>query len=476
MIRRLLHDGAEARAKRVAIIGGGFSGAAVALHLARLATDRTDLVVYEPAHELGSGVAYGATQPYLRLNVPAGKLSILPDRPRDFLRWLHEQGIAADAGDFMPRAQFGRYVRSRLDTALAGARGRVAFGHVHARVDGVRIGRHGVLVEPLGEEATAFDHAVLALGHGPGRVPGALQPYLHDGRILRSPWNEAAMMRIARKARRVLLVGTGLTLCDAAIMLVEMGFGGALLAVSRRGLLPQPHAPSDAATHARWAAALPPGDLRSLRRAVVRRARSHEWRGVIDAVRPHTSRLWSSFGQWDRERFARRLTPYWDVHRHRLAPQVGLRLAELMDAGTLRVRRGHVLAARPLPEGLSCTIGVPGGGPDRSERFDADAVILCTGPESDPGRWQSPLIDGLLDRGLARLDPRGLGLQTDAGGMLLGLGGTAQDGLSTLGPLRRGELWESTAVPEIHVQAEALARRIHMTGRNPSSHAWMAVW
>lgn len=476
MIQRVLNGEKDAFAHRIAIVGGGFSGAALALHLARFATVRTRLVVYEPAPHLGGGVAYGTTQASLRLNVPAGKLSVLPEKPGDFLSWLHERGHTAAAGDFMPRLLFGAYVRSRLDATLAETAGMVGFEHVHAPVDSVRRGARGVLVEPMGEGAAAFDHAALALGHGPGRVPGALQPYMQSESILRSPWNEAAMQRVARKAGRVLLVGTGLTLCDAAIMLVEMGFAGSLLAVSRRGLLPQQHAPSDAAPHATWAAELPAGDLRSLRRVVVSRARSHEWRGVVDSLRPHTSRLWSAMGPWDRERFMRRLTPYWDVHRHRLAPEIRARLDDLIEAGVLRVRRGHVLAARPRGEGFTCKIGVPGGASATNERFDADAVILCTGPEADPGRWQSPLIDGLLDRGLARLDPRGLGLQTDAHGFLLGRGGAVQRTLSTLGPLRRGELWESTAVPELHVQAQSLARHIHQIDPSPSPHAWMAVW
>ncbi|MCW5757914.1 MAG: FAD/NAD(P)-binding protein [Phycisphaeraceae bacterium] len=476
MIQRHMPNRAQRPSRRIAIIGGGFSGAAIALHLARLARDRTHLVMYEPARELGGGVAYGTTREELKLNVPAGKLTIFPDRPGDFHAWLHEQGMHAGVGDFLPRVVFGRYVRGRLEAALAHASEVVTLEHVHASVDGVRTGRDGVLVEPLGETPVAFDHAIIALGHGPSRVPGALQPYLHLGPILRSPWNEASMQQVAHKSRRVLLVGTGLTLCDAAIMLRRMGFQGSLLAVSRRGLLPHAHGPGDASAHASWAGQLTGASLRSIRKEVVRRARTHDWRGVVDALRPHTPGLWGSLGPWDRERFLRRLAPYWDIHRHRMDPLVHEEIRSMLESGLLRIRRGHVLAARPSGPGLECTIGVPGGGAKRTERFHADAVVLCTGPQADPGQWQSPLIDGLLARGLASLDQSGLGLRTDADGFLLGSGATVRPGLSTLGPLRRGELWESTAVPEIHVQAERLARRILEVVPIPCRHDWMVAW
>ncbi|HWY24061.1 MAG TPA: hypothetical protein VNX47_04035, partial [Nevskia sp.] len=57
-------------------------------------------------------------------------------------------------------------------------------------------------------------------------------------------------------------------------------------------------------------------------------------------------------------------------------------------------------------------------------------------------------------------DALGLGLLTDAQGALLDRDGQASTWLYTLGPARKGQLWETTAVPEIRVQAQALARRL----------------
>ena len=59
-----------------------------------------------------------------------------------------------------------------------------------------------------------------------------------------------------------------------------------------------------------------------------------------------------------------------------------------------------------------------------------------------------------------RPHPLALGLDTAADGAVRDARGRASETLFALGPLRRGELWESTAVPEIRAQAHALARHL----------------
>ncbi|WP_262338965.1 hypothetical protein [Gordonia sp. CNJ-863] len=79
----------------------------------------------------------------------------------------------------------------------------------------------------------------------------------------------------------------------------------------------------------------------------------------------------------------------------------------------------------------------------------------CTGPQSDVRKLGNPVLDSILDAGLATTDPLGLGLITDDGRVLDADGRPGP--IWTLGSLRRGELWETTAVPEIRMQAEELA-------------------
>ncbi len=93
-------------------------------------------------------------------------------------------------------------------------------------------------------------------------------------------------------------------------------------------------------------------------------------------------------------------------------------------------------------------------------RLQVQRVVNCTGPESNYRRLSHPLIVSLRERGLIQPDALGLGLLTDAQGALLDCDGRACGWLHTLGPARKGQLWETTAVPEIRVQAQALARRL----------------
>ena len=88
------------------------------------------------------------------------------------------------------------------------------------------------------------------------------------------------------------------------------------------------------------------------------------------------------------------------------------------------------------------------------------SIVNCTGPTGDVRSGRSRLLETLCAAGTARPHPLGLGLDTCAGGALRDAHGQEHETLFAIGPLRRGELWETTAVPEIRAQAQALARRL----------------
>ena len=92
--------------------------------------------------------------------------------------------------------------------------------------------------------------------------------------------------------------------------------------------------------------------------------------------------------------------------------------------------------------------------------LEVGKVINCTGPNTDLAEVRDPLVRGLRDAGLIRPDALGLGLDTDEDGRLLDAAGRPSERLSLAGPLRKGLLWEHTAVPELRVEAERLARRL----------------
>ncbi|WP_312666044.1 FAD/NAD(P)-binding protein, partial [Pantoea sp. CTOTU49201] len=61
---------------QVIIVGGGFSGTALAIHLARTSSSRLLITVVEPRASLGGGVAYSTQEPAHRINVPASRMQL----------------------------------------------------------------------------------------------------------------------------------------------------------------------------------------------------------------------------------------------------------------------------------------------------------------------------------------------------------------------------------------------------------------
>lgn len=443
----------------VVVIGGGFSGAAVAAHLAEQATSPIRVVMFEPARRLGRGVAYSAVGDHLLLNVPAAKLSMFPDRPEDFLRWARARGREAAPGAFLPRSLFGEYTQSSLAAALQRAADRVIFERRTESAAACWMDDSGSpCVRGASGEVVVADQVVLAFGHGAPRAPSSLRAVAESRRFVRDPWAPGWAAKVARGARRALFVGSGLTMLDAAVSLDCAGFEGDMVAVSRRGLVPAVHAPSDALAHAEWAAGLCPTGLVQLSRAVRERASQGDWRSVVDSLRPHTARLWRSLSGADQRRALDRLGAYWDVHRHRCPPETAARIGALRASGRLEVCAGSVASAKERNGRIEVGLRQRGVGPIDRERFDA--VVLCTGPEADLRRHGAPLTDCLIESGAACAHPLGVGLRTSEDGWAIGRDGGVSGWLSAIGPLRRGDLWESTAVPEISRQAAALGAAI----------------
>src|SRR5512135_3737473 len=87
----------------VAIIGCGFSGAMVAVHLSRLGQKSPRVLIFERGNRLARGAAYGTIRPEHLLNVPARLMSAFTDEPDHFLNWLQARDPAAQPGAFVAR-------------------------------------------------------------------------------------------------------------------------------------------------------------------------------------------------------------------------------------------------------------------------------------------------------------------------------------------------------------------------------------
>lgn len=425
----------------VVIVGGGFSGAMLA---ARLAERGQASVLIERGEAFGPGVAYSATLDAHRLNVRAERMSALADRPGDFADWLRAyHPDHADPNGFPPRRLYGLYVRARLEAVEASHPGLIR--RVTAQGAAVE-GRTVVLSDGRRIEGRAV---VLATGNpAPRTAPTEQSP-----RILPDPWAPGAMDRI-QPDDAVLILGSGLTMVDVVLGLQAQGWRGRATAVSRRGLTPRAHG-----EHHDAPVALPPEALNgalSARLASARRlAREHGWRRVMEGYRPITAELWRTATAQERARFLRHLRPWWDVHRHRIAPEIASALDALIAAGRLSVIAGRVAATEASPEAVTLSVRSPRGAP---RTLTAPWLIDCTGPGHDAAT--TPLTAALIAEGRARLDPLKLGLELDEAGRVLHADGVADPSLYVLGPPARAALWETIAVPDIRQRIERLSQAL----------------
>lgn len=426
----------------VVIVGGGFSGAMLA---ARLAETGQAAIVIERSGDFARGVAYGTPQAEHLLNVRSARMGAVDGRPDDFVRWLAARHPdQADPEGFAPRCLYGAYLSDRLTAVEASQPGRVR------RETGEAVAVEGTAVRLSDGRVLAGRAVVLATGNP---APATAAGDTADARVLSDPWRPGALEAIGA-GDEVLIVGTGLTMVDVLLTLTGRGWRGRATAISLAGLLPLPHGDHHD-TPAPLDPALVQGPLSRRLLAARRLARAAGWRPVMEALRPVTADLWRQADATTRVRFLRRVRPFWDVHRHRIAPSVHDAIATLIDKGRLTIRAGRVAAIRREGDRVLADWT---SGAGISGVLAGDRLIDCSGPGYAPGR--EPLTAGLIAAGRARMDALGLGFELDDQGRVIDRNGDADPSLFVLGPPARGAFWETTAVPDIRKRIEAVVRDV----------------
>jgi uncharacterized NAD(P)/FAD-binding protein YdhS len=386
-------------------------------------------------------------------------MSALPSEPGHFLEWLRTHHWPnAKAESFASRRLYGEYLHELLQQAIS-ARGQADVNHVRAEAVAIGI-RDGVARLALTDGTVVHaEKVVLALGNPASSPEPGSSRYGMESCWHLSPWfGDSLRPRFA--GERLLVLGTGLTAVDSVLALQGANVGCEIVMLSRRGLLPFVH--DLQAPPAKLPFATNSGSLRFMLREIranVDAARQSNlcWRGVLDALRPISNDIWRDLSVADQARFLRHLKTYWEAHRHRMAPEIHARLNGYRSSGAVRIFAGRIREVRSNGDIATVRVLLKRGG---EREFDVNRIISCTGINENYARAARPLIRSLIERGQARANDLGMGFQTDEHGALIGESETASSVLFTLGPPRRGQLFETTAVPEIRVQAERLARHL----------------
>lgn len=314
--------------RTIAIIGGGFSGSLVATHLLKTATEPLTVKLIERSDSIGQGMAYSTEADCHLLNVAVGNMSAFSYDSGHLLHWLHhnQAKLAAflpnevNASTFIPRKIYRLYIQSILEEAEASALDNVQLERITDEVVAVTPQGKGAIVSLSTRPAFVADQVVLALGNSPAQSSNP------DPTDLRA-WSTDAVANLAPDAT-VLLMGTGLTMVDLVLSLHDRQHRGKVYAISRRGLAPQPHhttQPYPTFLTAETAPKTVRGLVRRVRAEVrAATAQGHNWRPVIDSLRPITQKIWQQLSIVEQQRFLRHVTPYWDVHRHRITQQAAM--------------------------------------------------------------------------------------------------------------------------------------------------------
>ena len=452
----------------VAIIGGGFSGAALAVHLHRAAArlEGVRIVVFEPREMLGAGLAYSTPEPANRINVPAGRMTLYPDDPDSFVRYIEKTKVLAeDASALLPDGQayprrrvFGAYVAAEIAPLLEAG----IVEHERSRVEHVT--RHGEGWELLTADGNSHvaDIVVVATSHPPPALPQVLRPLAGHPKLVADLNADAALDNITADDR-ILIVGNGLTAADAFAALKRRGHHAPVVSLSRRGLRSRGHpaAPQE-----------PYGDftdpplgsaselLRRIREALrAAQATGVTWHGVLDAVRLQGRDIWRNLPLNERRRVVRWLRPFWDAHRFRIAPQVEALLDEAVVSGELRIVAGSLVSAQADRNG-SLLVDLRLRGQKDIARIDVEAIIVTTGPAHGGILKSQAFLSGLEQAGFLTLCPTGLGIRCDERSRAVDRQGQAVETLLIGGPLARGTFGELMGLPQVTEHAVYVAAEI----------------
>jgi uncharacterized NAD(P)/FAD-binding protein YdhS len=446
----------------VAIVGGGFSGITVAAQLARLAPEGLSVNLFEDG-AIARGAAYGTRHGEHLLNTRASAMTALVDEPDHFVRWLDG---SAQSHEFVSRRRYGDYLESLATETF----GHPGFKRIEARVESVEpLPQGGFSISDSQGRTYRSIYAVLAVGHASPATGFLPKSMIASDRFVADPWR----FDYSAVDGDVLIIGSGLTALDAVSALRTGGHRGRIDVVSRHGRFPQTHtefpAPYDAAPllDASDARRL----LRSFRQCLAAAAnRGYDWRCVVDALRPHSESLWRRLPEAERLRFDRHLRSRWELRRHRAPQAVTEALDVYRDSGRLGVYSGTVRSY----ENSRVEIALSDGS---AVTLEPRWIVNCTGPARGEAQFDRAPLAELHRIGALSSAASGRGVTVDGSMHPIGHDGVAVPGLFAVGPLAGGSFFESTAVPELRVQARAAAAAIvkeRAAGRT-GGYLWMTM-
>jgi uncharacterized NAD(P)/FAD-binding protein YdhS len=422
---------------RVLVVGGGASGTLVAINLARNAKGKLTVTIAEPNELIGRGVAYGTLDLTHLLNVPAGRMSALVEEPEHFCNWA-----GLEHSEFAPRKIYGEYLSETL-TVSASDNPEYAFYRIHDLVVSVNLLTNGTFkVEFQKSDSETFDSVVLAIGHG---AAVSLSPFNDFGahpQIVTDPWR-----RLYKEFEGTLVcVGTGLTFVDHALTHIRFNKNNTVIGISRTGLLPECHVQVS-----KPPASVPESVYESPTELKEFIEVADDWRSAVEGVRRELPSIWQSWGRDKQLDFFAKYMRWWNVRRHRASSEIYIQIQTATQNGRITILQDQIV--KVCDEKTHIELILKSGA-----HVTADLIVTCLGYQ---GNSDSPLIKSLVNMNLAAVDDHKIGIKTNFPSyQIVNSTGEVVPGLYALGPVLIGERFETTAIPEIRIQAKEIANAI----------------
>ncbi len=452
---------------QITIIGGGFCGAITAVNLLRDNTQSLHINIINKGNPIARGVAYSPNSSSLLLNVPSGKMSAFPDEPDHFVNWLKKQpefrGIANEdlADGFAPRELYGNYLTHLWQEALKTREQNSVLTVYEDYAYNVVEADDRYYIYLKNNPVLASDVVVLATGNALPRLPSGVPVAFSMGpKYFGDPWTIDSIGKLD-PGGDVLIIGNGLTMADTVVALVEAGFKNTIYTVSPHGyninIFKENKAPYE--DRDTGSLQLNNSGLSGLLATLNKHRRSAQASEssaylIVDSLRPYTQQIWLSFSLEEKRLFLKYLRHLWGSARHRLPANTHNLIAGLYATDQLITYKGKVVKVIDDDDLVLVTLDCGG----ELKLLTVQRIINCTGPESNPKLSSNALLRTLAASGLICADDLGMGIKANpSDGCIISLSGEHKPNLFTIGSNLKGILWESTAVPELSVQAKNLA-------------------
>lgn len=455
----------------VAIIGGGFSGTLLAVNMIKnLPFDcHVHMTLIDKTGQFACGVAYSTSDPHHLLNVRADKMGAFSDEPEHFFKWVKANEelchrlfptLKLDAESFLPRKLYALYLQSLFEQAKDEARQKkINLVLITAKVIDLVPFEEKEMKIILDSGSIIYAKAAVLSTNLPSNQ---VQLDASSGCYIANVWNPPPNSFFLQPKldhlsshTRIAMIGSGLTMVDAAISLIYRGYRGEMIAISKHGQLPKSHQMKADLSSVSFDPEKIPYRALSLfhyiRRAVeVAESNGIDWRVVLDALRPMTNVQWEKMDLHEKKRFRRHILNLWHHCRHRIPHEIYQTIETYRLSGKIRVLKGCVTSVQKAAKSQRLVVIA-------EQPIEVDYVINCSGPQVDITKSNCSLIQRLLEQQLIEPHPLKMGLVTDSDFKVIGKKDLP---LYALGMLLFGQKLETVAVPELREQCFCIANEI----------------